>query len=308
MARLKATIPATDDRRAGEIERLLLYLGLYTIGRGCPDPMFFNGALPTYKSQWDQVFNSVGPNTNRAFDEAAARCRTLSGSALFFGCNDDDDDGFTLFGGRPLAADVKLKLFRVGALRERRTDRGRVDRLCPFFEIRRVAITPDGVARDGGTAYMTQPVGSHTWYAYDPGPYIKAGRHLSDVGFGLAVALSTAARKEWFVNLSFAADAPSLRLVTDPVGVREFFKFRDIPEGASRRAALRHWVSEHWRGDRQDAQTETYVREHLRGATRFSWHGLEAEIHAPEADLVRQDVAIARRKRMSLAEARRRRR
>jgi hypothetical protein len=66
--------------------------------------------------------------------------------------------------------------------------------------------------------------------------------------------------------------APALSLITDPTGVKELWKFRSIPDGSKRRAALLHWVSDHWRQDRHDPDVESYVRNHLRGARSFS-HG-----------------------------------
>jgi hypothetical protein len=89
--------------------------------------------------------------------------------------------------------------------------------------------------------------------------------------------------ERWRVVMAYE-DGPSLSLVTDPTGAQEVFRFRDLPAGQSRRTALRHWVKEHWRGHRQDPDLEVLVRKHLRGETRFTWHGLRVEIKVSPAD------------------------
>jgi hypothetical protein len=78
--------------------------------------------------------------------------------------------------------------------------------------------------------------------------------------------------------------APSLSLITDPTGVKELWKFRDIPHGAKRRAALLHWVNDHWRMDRHDPDVETYVRKHLRGACSFSHGDLSVDVQESRED------------------------
>jgi hypothetical protein len=90
----------------------------------------------------------------------------------------------------------------------------------------------------------------------------------------------------WHVSLGYEGGL-AINLATDPVGAREVFRLRDIPEGKSRRAALRHWVAHHWRKKHDDPAAEVAVREHLRGATRFAWNGLICEIRPSKDDLNR---------------------
>jgi hypothetical protein len=79
-------------------------------------------------------------------------------------------------------------------------------------------------------------------------------------------------------------NAPALALITDPTGVKELWKFRDVPPGARRRAALLHWVNDHWRMDRHDPDVETYVRKHLRGARSFSHGDLLIDVRESRED------------------------
>jgi hypothetical protein len=53
-----------------------------------------------------------------------------------------------------------------------------------------------------------------------------------------------------------AEDEPRARFVTDPFGVREVFRLRDVPPGKQRRAALLHWVRAHWRQRRQPTEAD----------------------------------------------------
>jgi len=64
----------------------------------------------------------------------------------------------------------------------------------------------------------------------------------------------------------------------DPTAVRELWKLRDLPAGASRRAALLHWVSDHWRKHRHDPDTEGYVRKHLRGQNECAQGDMRIEV------------------------------
>lgn len=98
-----------------------------------------------------------------------------------------------------------------------------------------------------------------------------------------AHSLQFVRRYDWRVNIAIDS-GPSVAFVTDPIGAREVFRLRDIPNGGERRAALLHWVSEHWRKRRKDPDEERKVRAHLRGATEFQWNGLRCCIRPSEFD------------------------
>jgi hypothetical protein len=79
---------------------------------------------------------------------------------------------------------------------------------------------------------------------------------------------------------------PRARFVTDVQGIREVFRLRDVPAGQKRRAALLHWVKEHWRKQRcLTANDRIWVRTHLRGTWAFNWNGLHGQIEPSSDDI-----------------------
>lgn len=84
--------------------------------------------------------------------------------------------------------------------------------------------------------------------------------------------------RHWSVDFSLDDSIGSARVLTDSIGAREAFKLRDIPNGKTRRAALRHWVKQHWRQSRVDPSAASFVSAHLRGAETFHWNGLNCKI------------------------------
>lgn len=113
----------------------------------------------------------------------------------------------------------------------------------------------------------------------------------------LATAFALRQRYEWAVALGLE-NAPTLRFNTDPTGIKEAFRVRDLPEGRDRRAALINWVGDHWRQNRHDPDVENYVRRHLRGVQTFSWQGLQGEILPAQFDLDRAEKLAADREGM----------
>jgi hypothetical protein len=114
---------------------------------------------------------------------------------------------------------------------------------------------------------------------------------------GLAIAVALRQRYEWAVNIGFEK-SPSVRIVTDPTGMKELFRLREIADGRDRRDTLMTWVSDHWRKSREDEDVEVYVRKHLRGGRRFEWRGMECEIVPAQFDLEQRDRLIAERAAM----------
>lgn len=104
-----------------------------------------------------------------------------------------------------------------------------------------------------------------------------------------AIRLQWSARYKWSVRLNFEGNL-AVSFWTDPHGAKEAFRLRDIPNGKTRREALRHWVREHWR-QKRESDGVALVREHLRGQTKFSWNGLRCEIKPSAFDL---EKAIAK--------------
>lgn len=109
----------------------------------------------------------------------------------------------------------------------------------------------------------------------------------------MAQSVALTRRYTWEVTFRWE-DGPGVVLSTDPVGVGEVFALRDIPEGRTRRSALRHWVREHWRRQGRSApEVETKVRAHLRGATEFTWGSLRCVLRPSLADLERAQALRA---------------
>jgi hypothetical protein len=116
----------------------------------------------------------------------------------------------------------------------------------------------------------------------------------------LAIAVALRQRYEWAVSLGLE-NSPSIRFATDPTGIKDIFRIRDLPEGKDRRAALMTWISDHWRQDRRDPEIELYVRNHLRGATAFSWRGMDCTLLPSQFDVDQRDKLIAERAAMKAA-------
>jgi hypothetical protein len=107
---------------------------------------------------------------------------------------------------------------------------------------------------------------------------------------------------DWMVKIRAHPALPSIALATDPIGAREAFKMRDVPKGKSRREALKHWVSGHWRRKRTaDAEDQSWVDEFLRGASQFTWNGMDCTIVPAAYDLKRLAVRDERKKKSVLS-------
>lgn len=112
----------------------------------------------------------------------------------------------------------------------------------------------------------------------------------------------------WKVSTRFESVCPSLTLLTDPTGVKEFWKLRDIPAGKKRRAALLHWVESHWRQTRKDPDVEMYVRKHLRGQQEITQGQFSAKITPSETDSLEVEALKRTREELRKKKLDRRRR
>lgn len=93
-------------------------------------------------------------------------------------------------------------------------------------------------------------------------------------------------RRYYWSVLIGEGHGPRARFITDIAGMREVFRLRDIPPGRARRAALLHWVREHWRKRRlPGANDRHFVRQHLRGVWSYQWNGLHCQIEPSVEDL-----------------------
>lgn len=119
----------------------------------------------------------------------------------------------------------------------------------------------------------------------------------ADVRYKAQLTTSMAIAMEYFWNVDMRAPQSSLALrvpMTANMALR-MFKHRDKPEGRTRKAALRHLVSEHYRGHAELAEIEIFVRTHLRGVQSFSWFDMECTIRPSVHDEERIKDAIASR-------------
>lgn len=108
----------------------------------------------------------------------------------------------------------------------------------------------------------------------------KAFDALPSIGMFHAFAIP----QIWTVGIGYVGGA-RIRFPTDPTGVLSMFRDRNKPDDGSRRPALLHWVSEHYRKSRVDPEAEILVREHLRGTRDFHWNGMICRVHPAEIPL-----------------------
>lgn len=122
-------------------------------------------------------------------------------------------------------------------------------------------------------------------------PYnINAEHRRTIKGYATILNGMSAILPTWWVAEIGYGDSQRVALRTDSEGARALFRMRDIPNGMSRRASLKHWVREHVR--RKPSLTP--VRTHLRGATEFSWNGFNCKIIPSEIDLALSSADAAK--------------
>lgn len=112
----------------------------------------------------------------------------------------------------------------------------------------------------------------------------------------------------WLVQTKFEDVCPSLTLLTDPTGVKDFWKLRDVPPGRKRRDALLHWVEQHWRQNRHDPDVEVFVRKHMRGSEDITQGQFRAKIVASKRDKLDVEIAKTEREKMRQLKTDRRKR
>ena len=109
------------------------------------------------------------------------------------------------------------------------------------------------------------------------------------------ISLGAKITSDYWWTVTFRAQSSlGIRLPTDAAGAKEALRMRDVPEGRSRRAALRHWVRHHLRN--KQSQDPTPVREHLRGAVECDWFGLHCTIAPSPFDLRRAAASAEKNK------------
>lgn len=116
-----------------------------------------------------------------------------------------------------------------------------------------------------------------------PGPRKARARWVAKV---MACALT--ARYEWHVAFGTIPGGPRLLFPTNPAGSLRLFKNRELQGGQVKRDMLKHWVTEHWRDDK-DSEGLIYVCNHLRGHTKFNWMDFGCELFVSQFDLEKNE-------------------
>lgn len=130
---------------------------------------------------------------------------------------------------------------------------------------------------EGGTA--TVGLRDGTWRL----PHGEAAPSSAQSTALMLLAQAKARPSNWYASLLVDGPLQRVRVPTDAVGARELFATRDKAPGAQRRAALLHWVSSHRRRN-PATRGDHGVAQHLRGATRFSWNGIDVVLEPSEYD------------------------
>lgn len=99
-----------------------------------------------------------------------------------------------------------------------------------------------------------------------------------------ALAFQFNARFDWSVEIGWGYKS-SLEIPTDPTGVIEMLKLREIPEGSKRRDAIVHIVSGHYRKRRNDPDSLSWVRGHFRGKTEIEHNGMKITVRPSARDM-----------------------
>lgn len=189
-----------------------------------------------------------------------------------------------------------------------REARGKVKLVTPYMaEVTQALFTGRRVGEHSLTDLVLAG-SSRDYEAFMGGGWVEAG-HVDplDPGYAglrlstsMAISMALRHRYEWAVSVGYE-DSPSVRLAVDPTAIKDLFKFRDVPSGASRREALLRWIDDNWRKLRHDPDMEGYIRRHLRGGTRFDWEGLGVSILLPEFDAEAEERLISERQAMRAA-------
>lgn len=159
---------------------------------------------------------------------------------------------------------------------------GRVPFLSPFphLTLSQGVMEPYRQLTSYTRCFASYHARERAWMLWNHGarPFVEPELHQH---IALIISMQFSARYDWHVTMR-VGDGPRIALPTKPEHARKAFKARDLPEGRQRRAALRHWVSEHFR--RPETDSPIGVRSHFRGADAFDWSGLACEIVPSEYD------------------------
>lgn len=248
----------------------------------------FANALPL-ATRWLEWTSSTKPDDGFFGDSKVSDVGTIDVCALVDSCNST--------AGVP--REDQWNLVRIRSV-GRGYCRGKTRGFFKKYTVERAVglITEDGKWCSFRTFYTTDDCAD--WFAIggtEPGRYPRPVTNRDEVrevrdGINSAAGIAITRDYDWRVSIGTEGGL-SISLPTTPLGCREMFRFRDVPNGKTRRDALRNFVREHVRRKPADSGTVAsasdlvFVKEHLRGATRFCWNGLSCVIHPAPYDLRR---------------------
>jgi hypothetical protein len=187
------------------------------------------------------------------------------------------------------AEDLRYIVYNAFALQKAGDEYRRIKATSEYVAALRFAHLCDTGLSEGGCIYFR--FNGTSWDIVDPNWKQVAWHNGQDVDailsrcMGVCPSVGLRWLYNWRVELGLQGVESTIALQTDAIGAREAFRLRDVPKGSGRRAALRHWVREHWRQRRES--DPSLVRSHLRGAERFTWAGLDCRIVPSSVDALR---------------------
>lgn len=253
------------------------------VGLGAKSPRFFDGAQYFRRDMFDVYLKDMTMR-RKDINVATKGLGKIDCSFMCRGYSERVDDGKTLIEFlrfRQLSMDEKPRLKGMG--------------LIPGLTGKVVESAVGHMFATGEfrtwRAWSYFDPDSHYWH---PPTWQTPHRDSGIIGALTAVGIMFHAHSvSWWWTEMTVGDGFPIRFLTDPIGIREVFRLREVPPGKQRRQALRHWVAEHWRQTRSDPDTEFRVREHLRGATEFRWGDLSVKVHVPAVLAASTELAKA---------------
>jgi hypothetical protein len=298
--------PSVETENAKYFENMILYLELFDlIDSPEVNALRFKRCMPLMPSQLQKAeeggVEAVGRRAYErkkgdAFDPLMENIALLNATMIFSG-GDDEKAFIEIVAARELwGNDLQRSRQRINATLPTGCRPMRDD--CRLAKLYCVPIHYDGST--GNIQISTHNYVRGRWWVTDMKMENDYERNTQTItGLSIAAAYQTSLKKSWAVEIHYARSNSSLCLLTDPTGIKEWFRLRDTSEGKSRRDSLLHWVSAHWRQQRIDPEVESYVRQHLRGKREFHWFGMDATIKIPESDEER--IALLKHERRVMA-------